>query len=177
VVGADAMSRLVDPTDRTTAVLFGDAAGAVVLERVEGPGELVAWETGTEPGTAHLITCDTGGTMLMEGQEVFRRGVRMVVESCERVLASAGVGPDEVALFVPHQANLRILTAAAERIGIDPSRVAVAIAETGNTSAASVPLALAGALDEGRVHAGDLLLSVGFGAGLTWATALTRWVA
>lgn len=175
VIGADAMSRIVDWNDRDTAVLFGDGAGALVLSHVDGPGELLAFKTGADTSGRHLITCASGSTIQMEGRELFRRGVRALVEGSQQLLAAAGVGPDDVALLVPHQANLRITLAAAERLGIDKDRVAMHITQTANTSAASVPLALIDAIEHDRLRGGDLVLQLGFGAGMSWAGALVRW--
>jgi 3-oxoacyl-[acyl-carrier-protein] synthase-3 len=111
----------------------------------------------------------------MDGKEVFRRAVRVVVESAERALADAGLGPDDITLLVPHQANLRIIVAACQRLGIPLERTVVVIDRYGNTSSASIPIALCDALDAGRVHHGDHLLLSGFGGGMTWASAVLRW--
>lgn len=181
VVGADCMSRMVDPDDRSTAVLFADGAGAVVLERASGPPPaeggpgLVSYDLGSDGGAHDLLYCNQGSTMVMDGRQVFRRAVRMTVDSATLALERAKLTIDDVALFVPHQANLRIIEAAGARLGIKPDRVAVVIGETGNTSAASVPLALAAALDAGRLHHGDLLLMTAVGAGMSWGSALVRW--
>jgi 3-oxoacyl-[acyl-carrier-protein] synthase-3 len=175
VVGADVMTRLVDPDDRGTAVLFGDGAGAVVLDAVDGPGALLAWDAGSEGAAGDLLYAEHGGATVMDGGEIFRRAVRTLVASSSAALASAGLGPDDVAMFVPHQANARIVEAAAVRLGLPRERIALAMDRTGNTSAASVPLALADAADAGRLDDGDLVLLCGYGAGLTWASALLRW--
>jgi 3-oxoacyl-[acyl-carrier-protein] synthase III len=175
VVGAEVMTRLVDPADRATAVLFGDGAGAVVLDAVDGPGGLLASDLGSDGDAASLLYAEHGGTTVMDGGEIFRRAVRTLVASSTAVLDEAGRAPADVALFVPHQANARIVEAAAARLGIPAERTALAMAHTGNTSAASVPIALAAALDEGRLRAGDLVLLSGYGAGMTWASALLRW--
>jgi 3-oxoacyl-[acyl-carrier-protein] synthase-3 len=115
--------------------------------------------------------------MTMEGKEVFRRAVRITVDSASSALERAKVAPDDIALFVPHQANLRIIEAASARLGIPMERVAVVLDRTGNTSSASVPLALADAADAGRVHPGDYVLMSGFGAGMAWASVVLRWTA
>jgi 3-oxoacyl-[acyl-carrier-protein] synthase-3 len=175
VVGAEVMTRLVDPDDRATAVLFGDGAGAVVLDAVDGPGGLLASDLGSDGDAASLLYAEHGGTTVMDGGEIFRRAVRTLVASSTAVLERAGSPVTDVALFVPHQANARIVEAAAVRLGIPPDRIALAMAHTGNTSAASVPIALAAALDEGRLRDGDLVLLSGYGAGMTWASALVRW--
>ncbi len=175
LIGSDTMSRITDQSDRSTAVLFADGAGAVVLERTDGAGELIAWETGTDPDGRHLLRCAAGGTIDMDGREVYRRAVRIVVESCTRVLADAGVASGDVALLIPHQANSRIMLAAADRLGIPTDHVAISLDHTGNTSAGSIPTTLVEALAADRLRAGDHVLYIGFGAGMSWATALTRW--
>ena len=176
LIGADCVSLLTDPDDRATAVLFADGAGAVLLEAGDDDG-LLAVDLGVD-GSAHdLLTCAHGGYMVMEGKEVFRRAVRVTVESASNALARAELGSDDIALFVPHQANLRIIEAAAHRLGIAMDRVAVVVDRTGNTSSASVPLALADAADAGRLRPGDLVLMSGFGAGMAWASAVVRWAA
>jgi 3-oxoacyl-[acyl-carrier-protein] synthase-3 len=175
LIGAETMSRIVDWEDRSTAILFGDGAGAVVLERGEGPGRLLGWDLGSDGSLRHILRADTGGTIEMDGPEVFRRAVRIMVESATRALDHAGVGVDDIALFVPHQANSRIITSACAKLGIEADRTANMLASTGNTSAASIPLALAEAADAGRLAAGDLVLVVGFGAGMTWASAVLEW--
>ncbi len=175
VVGADVMSRVTDQDDRSTAVLFGDGAGAVVLDAVDGPGQLLGWDLGSDGSLRHLLQADLGGYVRMEGKEVFRRAVRVMVESSEMALQRAGLTIDDVGLLVPHQANTRIITAACERLGIPVERAAMVLHRTGNTSAASIPLALGDAVDAGRVVKGDIVLLVGFGAGMTWASAVLRW--
>jgi 3-oxoacyl-[acyl-carrier-protein] synthase III len=175
VVGAEVMTRLVDPADRGTAVLFGDGAGAVLLDAVDGPGGLLGWDLGSDGDAASLLYAEHGGTTVMDGGEIFRRAVRTLVASSTATLDRAGRTPGDVALFVPHQANARIVEAATARLGIPPERTALSMARTGNTSAASVPLALAAAADDGRLADGDLVLFSGYGAGMTWASALVRW--
>lgn len=174
VVGADTLSRITDQEDRATAVLFADGAGALLLEASDDE-LLLGFDLGLDGSATPILYCDHGGYMTMEGREVFRRAVRVSVDSAARVLERTGVRADEVALFVPHQANLRIVDAVADRLGIAPDRRAVVLDRTGNTSSASIPLALADALEAGRLHPGDLVLFSGFGAGMTWASALVRW--
>jgi 3-oxoacyl-[acyl-carrier-protein] synthase-3 len=175
VVGADALSRIVDPDDRTLAVLAGDGAGAVVLDPVDGPGDLLSWNFGADGTLRHLLKCDHGGWLFMDGKEVFRKAVRVVVDSAEQAMADAGIGPADVALLVPHQANLRIIQAACQRLGIPEERTAIVIDRYGNTSSASIPLAFDDALRAGRVRTGDHVLFTGFGGGMTWASAVLRW--
>lgn len=175
LIGADTLSRITDWDDRKMAVLVGDGAGAVVVEPVDGPGDLLSWNLDADGTLRHLLTCDHGGYLAMDGKEIFRRAVRVVVESAERALADAGMTTADVDLLVPHQANLRIIQAACQRLGIPEERTAVVIDRYGNTSSASIPLALHDALARGRVAAGDRLLLTGFGGGMTWASAVLRW--
>ncbi len=175
VVGADVMSRITDQGDRSTAVLFGDGAGAVVLDAVEGPGQLLGWDLGSDGSLRHLLQADVGGYIRMEGKEVFRRAVRVMVDSAEAAMARAGLTLADVDLLVPHQANTRIITAACERLGIPMERTAMVLDRTGNTSAASIPLALGDAAQSGMLAKGDVVLLVGFGAGMSWASAVLRW--
>jgi 3-oxoacyl-[acyl-carrier-protein] synthase-3 len=190
IVGAETLSRIIDPEDRATIVLFGDGAGAAVLgTSSDGPG-LLAWDLGCDGSAASLLEVPAGGSrqpasaqtvadrahfLKMAGQEVFRRAVRAVVDSATATLERAGVDAADVAWFVPHQANARIIDAAANRLGFDDARSLVNIDRYGNTSSASIPLALFEAVDDGRVRDGDLILCSGFGAGMTWASALLRW--
>ena len=175
VIGTDTLARIVDWEDRNTAILFADGSGAIVLEAVDGPGQLLGWDLDADGKAERLLFAEVGGFIHMDGKEVFRRAVRIMVDSAQKSLAHAGISTDEIALVVPHQANTRIITAACNRLGIDEDRAAVVLERTGNTSAASIPLALVDALDSGRVHDGDLILFVGFGAGMTAASAVVRW--
>ena len=175
VIGADTLSRITDWNDRATAPLFADAAGAVVLESTDGPGQLLGWDLDSDGSASELLWADVGGTVNMEGKEVFRRAVRIMMDSAEKSMRHAGITADDLALIVPHQANIRIITAACERLGVDMERAAVTIDHTGNTSSASIPVALTEALEAGRVTAGDNILLVGFGGGMTAASAVLRW--
>lgn len=175
LIGSETMSRLVDWDDRGTAILFGDGAAAVVAERSEGPGGLLGFDLGSDGSMSHLLTAEVGGTIRMEGPEVFRQAVRVMVESAQRALHHAGLGIDDVALFVPHQANARILTSACTRLGISEDRTMNNLANVGNTSAASIPLALSMAAEAGRLAPGDRVLLTGFGAGMSWASAVIEW--
>ena len=191
IVGAETLSRIIDPDDRATCILFGDGAAAAVLSRSpdDGPG-VIAWDLGCDGSATGLLEVRAGGSRMpatpetiaageqylkMQGQEVFRRAVRAVVDSARTTLERAAVSASEVAWFVPHQANIRIIESAASRLGIDQARTIVNIDRYGNTSAASIPLALAEAADDGRLRDGDLVLMSGFGAGMTWASALLQW--
>jgi len=179
VIGADLMTRITDPADRMTAVLFGDGAGAVVLSGASGDAGdagLLAWDLGCDGSlTALLEVPRETGYMRMDGREVFRRAVRVVVDSGAAALAKAGLTAADVDVFVPHQANARIISAAADRLGIPADRTVVNIDRYGNTSAGSVPIALAEAADAGRVRDGDIVLLSGFGAGMEWGSAVLRW--
>lgn len=175
LIGTDTLSRIVDWTDRNTAILFADGSGAAVLEAVDGRGDLLAWDIDADGSAEPLLYCEVGSHIHMDGKEVFRRAVRIMVDSAEKSLQRAGLGIDDVALVVPHQANIRIIEAACDRLGCPMDKTAVNIHETGNTSSASIPLALFDAADQGRLVKGDLVLMVGFGAGMTAASAIMRW--
>ncbi len=175
VIGTDTLARITDWGDRNTAILFADGSGAAVLQAVDGPGQLLGWDLSADGSAENALYAEIGGTLQMEGREVFRRAVRIMVDSATESMSAAGVTADEIALVVPHQANIRIISASLERLGIGLDRAAIVLDRTGNTSAASIPLALADALDAGRVCQGDLVLFVGFGAGMTAASAVVRW--
>ena len=146
-----------------------------MIEAVAGEGSLLGWNLGVEGTLVHVLYAEHGSGMVMRGKEVFRRAVQATVESARASMEQAKVSVDDIALFIPHQANIRIMESAAHRLGIPNDRIASVIDRTGNTSSASIPLALVDALDQGRVHDGDLLLLAGFGAGMTWASAVWRW--
>jgi 3-oxoacyl-[acyl-carrier-protein] synthase-3 len=175
LVGSETLSRITDWTDRGTAVLFADGAGAVVVESVPRDRGLLGWDLGADGTLQPILYADLGGSFQMEGREVFRRAVRAVVDSARTAMERAKVTPDDIALFVPHQANARIIEAACSRLGIPVERAALNVDHTGNTSSASVPMALAEARDQGRLADDDLLLLSGFGAGMTFASAIWRW--
>jgi 3-oxoacyl-[acyl-carrier-protein] synthase-3 len=175
LIGSETLSKVTDWDDRSLAVIVGDGAGAVVIEPVDGPGQLLSWNLNSDGSLRRLLYCEHGGFLVMDGKEVFRKAVRVVVESAERAMADAGLGPDDIALLVPHQANLRIIQAACQRLDIPEERAVSVIDRYGNTSSASIPLALHDALATGRVHDGDNLLLAGFGGGMTWASAIIRW--
>lgn len=189
VIGVETLSRFTNWKDRTTCVLFGDAAGAVILQASDEPGGVGAFELGSDGTLAEAIIMPAGGAarppsletlqndehfIRMNGREVFKFATRVVKASCDRVLAKAGLTYADVDHFVPHQANLRIIETAAEMMQLPLSRFVIIIDRYANTSAASIPLALTEAIAEGRIKPGDQLLMVSFGAGLTWATALVR---
>jgi 3-oxoacyl-[acyl-carrier-protein] synthase-3 len=175
VIGTDTLSRVTDWTDRGTAILFADGSGSCVLEAVDGPGQLLAWDLDADGSAEELLYAEIGGFLKMDGKEVFRRAVRIMVDSAQKSMAIAGVTADQLALVVPHQANTRIISAACDRLGISMEKTSIVLHETGNTSSASIPLALFDAADKGRLNNGDLVLLVGFGAGMTAASAILRW--
>jgi 3-oxoacyl-[acyl-carrier-protein] synthase III len=183
VVGGDILTRILDWTDRSTLVLFGDGAGAVVLERVESGGFL-GFELGADggggkelflPGSGSRISENGSRHLLMNGREVFKFATRVMVSSAEAVLEECGKSVDDVDVYVPHQANVRIIDHAAKKLGIPQEKVVVNVDRYGNTSSGSIPLALADASDDGRLKPGKLVLMTGMGAGLTWGSALIEW--
>jgi 3-oxoacyl-[acyl-carrier-protein] synthase-3 len=183
VVGGDLLSRIMDWNDRSTVVLFGDGAGAVVLERSEQPGFL-AFDLGADgsggehlwlPGSGSRIFVDADSHVKMNGREVFKFATRILVQSAEAVLDRAGLTIDDVDVYIPHQANVRIIDHATKKLGISSDRVVINVDRYGNTSSGSIPLALAEAHAEGRLQPGNLVLMTGMGAGLTWGSTLMRW--
>jgi 3-oxoacyl-[acyl-carrier-protein] synthase III len=185
VVGGDVLSKILDWTDRSTIVLFGDGAGAVVLERVEDGGFL-GFELGADggggehlwlPGSGSRKFDDPDGLVKMNGREVFKFATRVMVSSAEALLAEVGQTIDDVDVYVPHQANTRIIDYAARKLGIPEDRVVINVDKYGNTSSGSIPLALADAEAQGRLTPGSKVLMTGMGAGLTWGSAFMEWTA
>jgi 3-oxoacyl-[acyl-carrier-protein] synthase III len=185
VVGGDVLSKILDWTDRSTIVLFGDGAGAVVLERVDDGGFL-GFELGADGGGGeHLWLPGSGsrkfenpdGLVKMNGREVFKFATRVMVSSAEALLDEVGKTVDDVDVYVPHQANVRIIDYATKKLGIPQEKVVVNVEKYGNTSSGSIPLALADAEREGRLAEGSTVLMTGMGAGLTWGSALMEWTA
>jgi 3-oxoacyl-[acyl-carrier-protein] synthase-3 len=190
VIGAEVLSRVLDFTDRSTCVLFGDGAGAVVLRPSASPG-LLGSVLGADGSAADILIIPAGGSALPaspetvasgdhairmpSGREVFKRAVVEMSNACRQLLEKSGYTPDDVDLLIPHQANARIMIAVAERLGIGLERAVVDVEEVGNTSAASIPIALDRAWRAGRVANGDLVLLTSFGAGLAWGANLIRW--
>lgn len=186
VIGAETFSRLMDWTDRSTCVLFGDGAGALVLQAEVGEG------TAADRG---ILSCDLhsdgrhrealyvdGGTMTgktghlrMQGREVFRQAVEKLAETAEASLAKAGVTPGQIDWIVPHQANIRIIDGTAKKLGVGMERVVVTVQDHGNTSAASIPLALSVGVERGQIETGDLILTEAIGGGLAWGSVVLRW--
>jgi 3-oxoacyl-[acyl-carrier-protein] synthase III len=187
VIGAETFSRILDFDDRGTCVLFGDGAGALLLEAGEGdggPGDrgILATDLNSDGRLANLLYVDggpsttgTAGVVRMAGQEIFKHAVVKLAETGGRTLAAAGLTPKDVDWLVPHQANLRIMTMTAAKLGVPLDRVVVTVQDHGNTSAASIPLALSTAAREGRFRRGDLILMEGIGGGLAWGAAALRW--
>jgi len=176
VVGADLMSRVLDPGDRSTSAVFGDGAGAVVLEAIEGPSRLGPVVLGSDAeGAHHIEITREDGCIRMQGHETYREAVSHLSLATEQAVSAAGLALQEIDLFVYHQANGRILSAVGERLGLDPARVVDCIAEYGNTSAATLPLALDHAVAAGLLHDGDRVLLGAFGAGFTWGAGVLEW--
>ncbi len=190
LIGAEVFSRILDFSDRQTCVLFGDGAGATVIQASERPGiegtvlgadgtaaEILLMPAGgsREPATPETVAARRHRIQMPNGREVFKRAVTEMAASCREVLEKNGHTPDDVDLLIPHQANARIMVAVAERLGIPLERAVVDVAEVGNTSAASIPIALDRAYRAGRMKDGDLVLFTSFGAGLTWGATVMRW--
>jgi 3-oxoacyl-[acyl-carrier-protein] synthase III len=185
VVGGDVLSRILDWTDRSTLVLFGDGAGAVVLERVDSGGFL-GFELGADggggvhlslpgSGSRRLEDASANGYVHMNGREVFKFATRVLVSSAQDLLAKCDVDVEDVDVYVPHQANVRIMAHAQAKLGIPREKMVVNVDRYGNTSSGSIPLALADARADGQMKKGDLVLMTGMGAGLTWGSALMEW--
>lgn len=191
IIGAEKLSAFVNWQDRTTCVLFGDGAGAAVLRHAQpGEGSILATEMGTDGNQTHLLNIPGGGsacpitpdnassnlaTLAMLGKEVFKHAVTRMKEAAERVIARADLKPEDIACVIPHQANLRIIDAIADRLSVPNSKVFVNLDRYGNTSAAAVAIALDEAARSGAFKRGDNIILVVFGAGLTWAAAAVRW--
>jgi 3-oxoacyl-[acyl-carrier-protein] synthase-3 len=190
VVGSDVMSRIIDWRDRGTCVLFGDGAGAVVLQATERPGGLRSFVLGSDGCGAPRLFVPAGGSrqgashesvearahfLKMEGQPVFRFAANVIPGSILEALEKAGLTPADLALVIPHQANIRIIDNAREKLGLPAERVFTNVDKYGNTSAASIPVALCEALEQGRVSDGDFIAMCAFGAGLSWAASVWLW--
>jgi 3-oxoacyl-[acyl-carrier-protein] synthase-3 len=190
VIGAETLSHIVDWTDRSTCVLFGDGAGAVVLQANGAEGGILSSVLGADGSGAELLILPAGGSarpacaetvanrqhfLRMEGRQVFRFASRIMPEASREVLEQAGLTVEDVTLFVPHQANDRILQAAAKGLGVPEERLFANLNRYGNTSSASIPIALCEAINQGLIKRGDVIVCVGFGAGLTWGATAIRW--
>jgi 3-oxoacyl-[acyl-carrier-protein] synthase-3 len=190
LVGAEVFSRILDFSDRTTCILFGDGAGAAVVQASDRQG-ILGTVLGADGNAADLLMMPAGGTRrpasaetvagrehairMPKGREVFKRAVTEMAGACRELLEKSGHTPADVDVLIPHQANARIMTSVADRLGIPAERAVLDVAEVGNTSAASIPIALARAWNAGRIREGDLVLFTSFGAGLTWGATLVRW--
>ena len=190
LVGAETLTKIMDWQDRNTCVLFGDGAGAVVLKLAQDDSDILAYDWHADGSLGELLIQPAGGSRMpatketvekrlhyikMQGREVFKHAVRCMSESATRVLELAGVGADKLRLFIPHQANIRIIEAVRERLGLPQDKVMVTIHKHANVSAASIPLALYDAINEGKIERGDLVLLTAFGGGFTWGSVLLRW--
>jgi 3-oxoacyl-[acyl-carrier-protein] synthase-3 len=186
VIGSEKLSYWLDFTDRGTAVLFGDGAGAVVVEATDQPGGMLSYEMGGDGSLAGILCVANTGTegelgsgllpkLSMDGPEVFRRAVKTMGDASVRVVAESGLSLDDVDLLIPHQANSRIIDATARRLKLDPARVFVNIQSYGITSAATIPIALTEALSHGRIRPGAIIVLAAFGGGLTWAAGVLKW--
>jgi len=190
VIGAETLSRIINWTDRNTCVLFGDGAGAVLLQASDVPGGVLSAVLGADGSGGGLLMLPAGGSRYpasaetvaqdmhyihMNGPEVFRFATRVTAKAARQALAEANVNLEDISLFIPHQANSRIIQSAAKSLKLPPEKVFVNLDHYGNTSSASVPIALCEAIEQGRVKRGDHLVMVGFGAGLTWAAVVVRW--
>lgn len=189
-IAADVFTHYINWNDRNTCILFGDGAGAVVLQPSEEPRGMLSCVMGASGADEDLMAVDAGGTRMpatselleagrqyvyMHGREIFKLAVRGMGESSAQAIAEAGLTPDDITLVVPHQANLRIIDATAKRLNVPMERVFVNLDRYGNTSAASIPLALVEAVEQGRIRPGDNVLLTAFGGGLTWASSVIRW--
>ncbi|MCB0076970.1 MAG: ketoacyl-ACP synthase III [Anaerolineales bacterium] len=191
VIGAESMSHILDWNDRATCVLFGDGAGAFYLEANESPGGMLAFELGSDGSGGELLTGPTVGNsykplcgpdlklqaLEMNGRAVFRFATKIMGKAADAAIQEAGLTREDIDLFIPHQANIRIIESAARQLKLPMEKVYVNIHRYGNTSAASIPVAFVEAVEEGRLKRGDNVVVVGFGGGLTWGAAVVKWVA
>ena len=187
VIGAETFSRIMDWTDRTTCVLFGDGAGALVLEAQDGAGTsddrgILATDLNSDGTYRDLLYVDGGisktqttGVLKMEGKEVFRHAVEKLAQTAETSLQAAGLTPEDVNWVVPHQANIRIIQSTAKKLGVGMDRVVVTVQDHGNTSAASIPLALSVGVENGQIKPGNLVVTEAIGGGLAWGSVVLRW--
>ncbi|OIJ10452.1 3-oxoacyl-ACP synthase [Anaerobacillus alkalilacustris] len=174
VVGSEKLSKLINWDDRNTAVLFGDGAGAAVLGQVSEDKGILAFELGADGGGCEHITQE-GPHLTMNGREVFKFAVRQMGESALSVIEKAGLTKEDVDYLVPHQANIRIMEASRQRLDLPEEKMAKSVHKYGNTSAASIPMTLVDELKNGKIKDGDIVVLVGFGAGLTWGSVVLRW--
>ena len=176
VVGAESLDRITDYHARDTGILFGNGAGAAVVEiDPSGSGQLLGWDMGADGNYVHILYAEHGDVLQMDGKEVFRQAVKAIQRTATLTLERAGMTTADVDFVIPHQANVRIVESAWKKLGFTMEQTGMILERTGNTSAASIPLALHDALEKGRISNGDNVLFIGFGAGMTWASTLIRW--
>ena len=175
VIGSEVLTRHVDWTDRSTCVLFGDAAGAVVVQASDEPGGPLAFDLGSNGAGGDLLMLPTDGKLYMNGREVYRFAVTAMTTSLLAAVEKADLTLDQIDLLIPHQANIRIIQSAAQTLKLPMGRVFTNVEKYGNTSAASIPVALCEAIEEGRIKLGDTVAMVAFGAGLAWGATVVRW--
>ncbi|EGQ3100998.1 ketoacyl-ACP synthase III [Staphylococcus pseudintermedius] len=176
VVGADKLSKITDLNDRSTAILFGDGAGAVIIGEVSENRGILSYELGSDGvGGKYLYQDQETNFIRMNGREVFKFAVRVMGESSQRAVEKANLGPDDINMFIPHQANIRIMESARQRLNLPKEKMSVSVDKYGNTSAASIPLSVKQELENGRIKDGDVVVFVGFGGGLTWGSIVIRW--
>jgi 3-oxoacyl-[acyl-carrier-protein] synthase-3 len=186
VIGAETFSRIMDWTDRATCVLFGDGAGALILEAEEGTGEntdrgILSIDLNSDGRYKDLLYVDGGvstqnsGMVRMKGSELFRHAVEKLAKTADTALEKVGLGADDIDWVVPHQANIRIIQSTAKKLGVGMDRVIVTVQDHGNTSAASIPLALSVGVQNGQIKQGDLVVTEAIGGGLAWGAVVIRW--
>ncbi|RIM60030.1 ketoacyl-ACP synthase III [Staphylococcus arlettae] len=176
VVGVDKLSKITDMTDRSTAILFGDGAGAAVVSEVSEGRGILSYELGSDgSGGEYLYLNPDNGKIFMNGREVLKFAVRIMGEASNRAVEKAGLQSEDVDMFIPHQANIRIMESARERLGIPKEKMSVSVDKFGNTSAASIPLSIAQELENNKIKDDDVLVFVGFGGGLTWGAITLKW--
>lgn len=176
VVGADKLSKITDLNDRSTAILFGDGAGAVIIGEVSENRGILSYELGSDGvGGKYLYQDQETNFIRMNGREVFKFAVRVMGESSQRAVEKANLGPDDINMFIPHQANIRIMESARQRLNLPKEKMSVSVDKYGNTSAASIPLSVKQELENGRIKDDDVVVFVGFGGGLTWGSIVIRW--
>ncbi len=175
IIGAETLSVITDWTDRNTCILFADGAGAVVVDRTDDDGDVLSFSLSSDGSLEDVLYCDHGGFLEMNGREVFRKAVLVMEKAGREALKQAGLEASDIDHVIPHQANIRIIEASMKRLGIPMDKAIHNLHCTGNTSSASIPLAMVNGIDEGRIHERDLVLMVGFGAGMTSAAAVVRW--
>ncbi|PMP61870.1 MAG: 3-oxoacyl-ACP synthase [Sulfurihydrogenibium sp.] len=174
LVGSEVFSKIIDWSDRSTAVLFGDGAGAVVLSKSNDDSDILSTVMKSDGSHWQLLHCQVGEKLRMQGRETFKLAIKSMEQVCNKALAKAGITKEDIKLIIPHQANVRIIDALAEKLEVDRDRVYVNIQKYGNTSAASIPIAMYEAYKEGKINRGDYILLTAFGAGLTWGAIVLK---